>query len=153
MQDFLNDSEKLREFIRTFESSSLEWIKVSHGDSSIELKSSKTAAATPAGVSAAVPPTLAAPSVTAPATKAAAAGGTIVTAPIVGTLYLTPSPDAPAYAGEGTIIKKGAVLCIIEAMKTMNELKAEYDMEILGVLQPNQAVVESGTPLFEVKRR
>lgn len=75
-----------------------------------------------------------------------------VTSPIVGTFYRSPSPDSPAYAEKGMKIKKGEPLCIIEAMKMMNTLTAEYDMEIIDVLAENGALAEYGQPLFSVKR-
>lgn len=74
-----------------------------------------------------------------------------VTSPIVGTFYRAPGPDSPPFAQEGDTIKKGATLCIIEAMKVMNEFEAEYDMEIVSVLVDNSTLVEFGQALFEVK--
>ncbi|MCR4939855.1 MAG: acetyl-CoA carboxylase biotin carboxyl carrier protein [Treponemataceae bacterium] len=79
-------------------------------------------------------------------------GSEKVTSPIVGTFYRSPSPDSPAYAEKGMRIKKGDPLCIIEAMKMMNTLTAEYDMEIIDVLAENGALAEYGQPLFSVKR-
>ena len=75
-----------------------------------------------------------------------------VDSPIVGTFYRSPSPDSPAYAEKGMIIKKGEPLCIIEAMKMMNTLTAEFDMEIVEVLVENGSLAEYGQPLFKVKR-
>ena len=75
-----------------------------------------------------------------------------VDSPIVGTFYRSPSPDSPAYAEKGTTIKKGEPLCIIEAMKMMNTLTAEFDMEIVEVLVENGSLAEYGQPLFKVKR-
>ena len=80
------------------------------------------------------------------------AGGEIITAPIVGTFYRSPSPDSPPFAEEGGNVKGGDALCIIEAMKVMNELEADYDMEIISILVENGTMVEYGSPLFEVKR-
>jgi acetyl-CoA carboxylase biotin carboxyl carrier protein len=75
-----------------------------------------------------------------------------ITAPIVGTFYRTPSPDAPAFVDEGSEVDEGDTLCIIEAMKVMNELEAEFPCRIHRVLVENQQMVEYGTPLFEVER-
>ena len=88
----------------------------------------------------------------APAATAVPTGETI-NSPIVGTIYRTPAPDAPPFVEEGKMVKKGDTLCIIEAMKVMNELVAEFDCEILRVLVDNQHFVEYGTPLFEVRRK
>jgi acetyl-CoA carboxylase biotin carboxyl carrier protein len=75
-----------------------------------------------------------------------------ITSPIVGSFYRAPSPDAPPYAEPGAEMEKGQTLCIIEAMKVMNELEAEFPCRILRVLAENQQMVEYGTPLFEVER-
>lgn len=74
-----------------------------------------------------------------------------VTSPIVGTFYRSPGPDSLPFAQVGGIIKKGNVICILEAMKVMNELEAEFDMEILSVAVDNGGLVEFGQVLFEVK--
>ena len=65
----------------------------------------------------------------------------IVTSPIVGTFYRAPEPGAPAFAEVGTVVRKGQVLCIIEAMKLMNEIDSEYDGEVVKVY------VENGQPV------
>lgn len=72
--------------------------------------------------------------------------------PIVGTFYRAPSPDSPAYAEKGKKIRAGEPICIIEAMKMMNTLNAEYDLEISDVLVENGDLVEYGQPLFAVVR-
>ncbi len=78
--------------------------------------------------------------------------GDIITSPMVGTFYQAPSPDSPAYVKVGNKVKKGQILCVIEAMKIMNELEAEYDLEILEILVEDGEPVEFDTPLFRVKR-
>jgi len=75
----------------------------------------------------------------------------IIKSPLVGTFYASPSPESEAYAKPGDKIAKGMVLCIIEAMKTMNEIECEADCEIAEVLVKNGDVVEYGQPLFRVK--
>jgi len=72
--------------------------------------------------------------------------------PIVGTFYRAPSPDSPAYAEKGTKIKKGDPVCIIEAMKMMNTLNADYDFEVVDVLVENGELVEFDQPLFAIKK-
>jgi len=69
------------------------------------------------------------------------------------TVYRSAAPDAPPFVEEGKLVKKGDTLCIIEAMKVMNELVAEFDCEILRILVDSQHFVEFGTPLFEVRRK
>ncbi len=78
--------------------------------------------------------------------------GEIIASPMVGTFYQAPSPDSPPYVKVGDKVKKGQTLCIIEAMKIMNELEAEFDCEILEVLVEDGQPVEFDTPLFRVKR-
>jgi len=78
--------------------------------------------------------------------------GELITSPMVGTFYQAPSPDSPPYVRVGDKVKKGQTLCIIEAMKIMNELEAEYDCEILEVLVEDGQPVEFDTPLFRVKK-
>jgi len=78
--------------------------------------------------------------------------GELITSPMVGTFYQAPSPDSPPYVKVGDKVKKGQTLCIIEAMKIMNELEAEFDMEILEVLVEDGQPVEFDTPLFRVKK-
>ena len=72
--------------------------------------------------------------------------------PMVGTFYRSPSPDAEPYAEVGTKVDEDSVLCIIEAMKVMNEIKAEMRGEVLELLVENGEPVEFGQPLFLIKR-
>jgi len=71
-----------------------------------------------------------------------------VTSPIVGTFYRSPSPDADAYVEEGDFVKKGQVLCIVEAMKLMNEIESEVDGRVHKILTESAKPVEYGQPLF-----
>ncbi|MGQ9735072.1 MAG: acetyl-CoA carboxylase biotin carboxyl carrier protein [Thermaceae bacterium] len=71
-----------------------------------------------------------------------------VKAPIVGTFYRSPSPDAPPYVKEGDRVEKGQVLCIIEAMKLMNEIESEVSGVVRKILVQNGEPVEYGQPLF-----
>ena len=75
-----------------------------------------------------------------------------ITSPIVGTFYRAPAPDSPPFTEEGDEVKSGQALCIIEAMKVMNELEAEFDLRVERVLVENGEMVEYGTPLLEVTR-
>lgn len=76
---------------------------------------------------------------------------TIITSPMVGTFYSAASPEAPALTNPGDIVSKGKVLCIIEAMKLMNEIESEYNGEIVECLVKNGDMVEYGQPLFKIK--
>ncbi len=75
----------------------------------------------------------------------------IVKSPMVGTFYEKPSPDAENYVKLGQKVKKGDILCIIEAMKLMNEIESEFDGEIVEILVKDQEMVDYGKPLFKIK--
>ncbi len=90
----------------------------------------------------------AAPSVAAPAISK---GETIIS-PIVGTFYRAPSPESPSYVEVGSVVEKGQILCIVEAMKLMNEIEAEFRCKIVEICHENAQPVEYGNPLFIVER-
>ncbi len=71
-----------------------------------------------------------------------------ITSPIVGTFYRSPSPDADPYVEEGDMVKRGQVLCIVEAMKLMNEIESEVDGKVVKILAESTKPVEYGQPLF-----
>ncbi len=77
--------------------------------------------------------------------------GKSITSPIVGTFYRAPAPDAPPYVEVGQVVEKGQVLCIIEAMKLMNEIEAEYRGTILKICKENAQPVEFGDVLFVIE--
>ena len=77
--------------------------------------------------------------------------GNIVKSPMVGTFYIKPSPTAEAYVEVGKEVKKGDVLCIIEAMKLMNEIESEYAGTVVEILVKDGETVEYGTPLFRIQ--
>jgi acetyl-CoA carboxylase biotin carboxyl carrier protein len=74
--------------------------------------------------------------------------GNVVASPFVGTFYRTPAPDQPAFVEVGSVVRKGQVLCIIEAMKLMNEIEADEPGKITEILVENGQPVEFGQPLF-----
>jgi acetyl-CoA carboxylase biotin carboxyl carrier protein len=94
----------------------------------------------------------AAPAAAAPAASAAPPQGThILTSPIVGTFYSSSSPDADPFVEVGSRVKKGQVLCIVEAMKLMNEIESDVDGVIAEIYPQNAQAVEFGEPLFAIK--
>jgi acetyl-CoA carboxylase biotin carboxyl carrier protein len=99
-------------------------------------------------------PLAAAPAAAAPAAKAEAkaadAPGTLVTSPFVGTYYRAPSPDSPPFTDVGAKVKKGQTLCIVEAMKLMNEIESEVDGVVAEIYVQNGAPVEFGEKLFRI---
>ncbi|ANA40063.1 acetyl-CoA carboxylase, biotin carboxyl carrier protein [Geobacter anodireducens] len=100
-----------------------------------------------APVAAAAPAPVAAPAAPAPAVAA----GKEVASPIVGTFYRAPAPDAAPYVEVGQVVEKGQVLCIVEAMKLMNEIEAEFRCKIVQICKENAQPVEFGEPLFIVE--
>ncbi len=76
----------------------------------------------------------------------------IVTSPIVGTFYRAPDPNAPAFVQPGDAVKKGQTLCIIEAMKMMNNIDSEYEGTVVKVFVENGQPVQFGERLFAIKR-
>lgn len=74
-----------------------------------------------------------------------------ILAPIVGTYYESPSPDEESFVKVGSKVKKGEVVCILEAMKLMNDIQADEDCEIVEILVKNEEMVEYGQPLFKVR--
>lgn len=75
-----------------------------------------------------------------------------ITSPIVGTFYAAAAPDMPPFVRVGDVVKSGQTVCILEAMKLMNEIESELDCEIEAVLVSNEQKVEYGQPLFRVKK-
>ena len=73
-----------------------------------------------------------------------------IDSPMVGIIYLTPKPSSPPFAKKGQKIKKGDTICLIEAMKTFNEIKSDRDCSIKEVMVKNGEAVEFGQPLFEI---
>jgi acetyl-CoA carboxylase biotin carboxyl carrier protein len=86
-----------------------------------------------------------------PAEKAPEKPGHVVTSPFVGTFYRAPSPDSPPFVDVGSTVKKGQVLCIVEAMKLMNEIEAEVEGKIAEIYVLNATPVEFGEKLFRIE--
>ena len=97
-------------------------------------------------------PVAAAPAPAAPKAEAKAveAPGTLVSSPFVGTFYRAPSPDSPPFTEAGQKVKKGQVLCIVEAMKLMNEIECEVDGTVAEIFVQNATPVEFGEKLFRI---
>jgi acetyl-CoA carboxylase biotin carboxyl carrier protein len=106
----------------------------------------------PMGMAAHMPTHASAIAAAAPAYNATAPEekGHVVTSPFVGTFYRKPNPDSPDYVKQGDKVKKGQVLCIVEAMKLMNEIEADIDGTISAILADDGSPVEYGQPLFKI---
>ncbi|WP_158820536.1 acetyl-CoA carboxylase biotin carboxyl carrier protein [Granulicella sp. S156] len=172
-----NDLKELRELVEFLKSSGIAEFEMERPDLKVGLRfAGETPAAAPAGVdmtqlaallaaqrpsapAAAAPAAVAAPAVastSAPAPVAEVdphAGAHIVKSPIVGTFYDAPSPDAEAFVKVGDHVETGKVLCIVEAMKLMNEIDSDATGEIVQVLVKPGQPVEYGQPLFAIKAR
>ena len=155
----LDEIKKLIEFIKSHDLSEFE---LEHDGVKIRVKSGGNHhVATMPAVSYAPPPMIPA-AAPAPAAAAAApaatpatdeAGGelAIVKSPIVGTFYRSAEPGAKAFVSVGDTVRKGQVLCIIEAMKLMNEIDSEYDGEVTSIYVENGQAVQYGERLFAIK--
>ena len=150
------DLRKLKKLIDLVEESGIAEIEVTEGEEKVRITRT-TAAAAP--VYAAPAPAAAAP-VAAPATPAAAAPAAAPAArdlsnaqksPMVGTFYRAPGPNAAAFVEVGKQVKAGDTLCIIEAMKLMNEIEAEKSGVVKEILVENGTPVEYGEPLFIIE--
>ena len=147
--------DKIEKLVKIIEESSLQEFSIQEGD--VKIKMSKRA-----GESVAVPfaPGMGMPALGAAATETPAAEAeteemeeeTYITSPIVGTFYSAPSPEAKAFVKVGDRVKAGETVCILEAMKLMNEIESDFNCEIEAVLVSNEQRVEYGQPLFKVKK-
>jgi acetyl-CoA carboxylase biotin carboxyl carrier protein len=106
---------------------------------------------TPAPSRPSAPAPAASPAAGATPAKPAEKPGHVMTSPFVGTFYRTPAPDQPPFAEVGAVVKKGQVLCIVEAMKLMNEIEAEVAGRVAEILVENGQPVEFGQALFRIE--
>lgn len=149
------DLKTIEGLVKIIEESSL--TEFTYKDESVKITMSKLDHP-PVVVTGAAAPT--APAAAAPAVPVAEAGDAkeaeeetvFITSPIVGTFYSAAAPDVPAFVRAGDQVKNGQTVCILEAMKMMNEIQAEFDCEIEAVLVSNEQKVEYGQPLFRVKK-
>lgn len=145
------DLEKIEGLVKIIENSSLTEFTLKDGDLKITMSKLDHPPVVAAGAPMMAPPMT--------MTPAAAEGVTeeeeeqlFITSPIVGTFYSAPAPDAPAFVKVGDQVKNGQTVCILEAMKLMNEIQSDFDCEIEAVLVSNEQKVEYGQPLFRVKK-
>ena len=143
--------EEIKELMALLENSSLSALEVQQDDVKVRLEKPAVTVAAPIAVPAPTPVAAPAPAAAPAAAPAPADTGKAINAPIVGVFYAAPSPDSEPYVSVGKRVKKGDVVCIIEAMKCMNEIQAEEDGEITAVLANNGELVEYGQPLFAIK--
>ena len=148
--------DEICELIKLVASTGVAALEVEHGGSKLRIDgvppvvvAEASAAGTAAGATATGP---AAPAVSAEAAAAAAEEGLHwVISPIVGTFYRAPNPDAEPYVKVGDYVEKGQVLCIVEAMKLMNEIESDASGTVVKVVPQNAQPVEFGTILFLIR--
>ena len=147
------DIEKIRELVEMMDVNDLTEIKIVDGETKIELKRGSTVISAPAAVVAAPAVAPAAAPAPAPAPVADAVDENLqeVTSPIVGTFYSAPAPDAAPFVKVGDQVTPDTVVCIVEAMKVMNEVKAEVSGTIKKILVENAQAVEFGQAMFLVE--
>ena len=162
--DFNLDVDTLKSLIKLMTDNGLHELELEEEGKRIHLRRGEErthATHAPAIVHAPAPAFSMAPSASAAPSSAAAPSGKggdlppgvkVIKSPMVGTFYRSPSPDAAAFVENGDKVQEDTVLCIIEAMKVMNEIKAEVKGEIVKCLAANGEAVEYGQPLFLVKK-
>jgi len=146
---------EIKELIEIFDESNLTKLSIKENEFKIELdKTSQVTIATQTPVAQPAPAqTTTTPTISeAPQAPANDENVDYIKSPMVGTFYQAPSPESPAYVKVGDKVKAGQTVCIVEAMKIMNEITAEFDCEILEILVEDGQAVEFDTPLFKVKK-
>ena len=153
------DIRKIKKLIELLEESGLAEIEITEGEESVRIARAMQGAPVVTQYAAAPVPVAAAPA-SAPAAAAAtpaaapapaARDENLVTAPMVGTFYASPAPGAKSFVEVGQEVRVGQVLCIIEAMKMMNQIESERAGKVVAVLAKNGEPVEFGQPLFAIE--
>ena len=150
------DIRKVKKLIELLEESNLAELEITEGEESVRISRYSTTQAAhavhmPAMQAAPVAPGAAPEAASAPAAEPAVATGHMVKAPMVGTFYRSPSPSAPSFVEVGQTVQVGQTLCIIEAMKMMNQIEADRSGVIREALAENEQPVEFDQPLFVIE--
>lgn len=152
------DMKQIKSLISTFDDSGLSKIKINKEGFEIEMEKATGLVAAPVQtISAAPAPAPAAsasatPAAVAPAAAPQTISGDTIDSPMVGTFYAAPSPDSAPFVKVGDTVKKGQAVAVLEAMKIMNELEAEFDCKIVEILVKDGQAVEYDMPLFVVEK-
>jgi len=150
------DIRKVKKLIELLEESGIDELEIHEGEESVRIsRHSKQMAVqqpvyAPAPAPVAAPAPAAAPAASESAPAAPKLNGTVVRSPMVGTFYRASSPEAKPFVDVGQTVKKGDILCIVEAMKMMNHIEAETSGTIESVLVENSHPVEFDQPLFTI---
>ena len=150
------DIRKVKKLIELLEESGIAEIEIKEGEEAVRISRMPTGAYAqpPAQYMMAPPAAIAAPVAPAPVEAPPAkprANEHVVTAPMVGTFYAAPTPGAKAFVDIGDEVKVGQVLCIIEAMKMMNQIEADKSGKVTSIMAQNGDPVEFGQPLFVIE--
>ncbi len=147
------DIRKIKKLIELVEESGINELEISEGEESVRISRGAVAVQAAPVVQAAMAAPVAAPVLAAAPAEAAAPviSGHIVRSPMVGTYYASASPDAPAFAEVGKHVNAGDTLCIVEAMKMMNQIEADKSGVIKEVLAKNEDAIEFDQPLFIIE--
>lgn len=148
------DIRKIKKLIELLDESGVAEIEIKEGEESVRISRNMAYAAAPVAM-AAPAPAAPAPAAAAPAPAAEPAepeiSGHKITSPMVGTFYRSPSPGAPSFTDVGKHVNEGDTLCIIEAMKILNQIEADKSGTVKAVLVDNDQPVEFGQPLFIIE--
>jgi acetyl-CoA carboxylase biotin carboxyl carrier protein len=146
------DIRKIKKLIELLEESGLAEIEITEGEESVRIaRATQGAPVVTQYAAAPVPAPAPAPAAQAPAASSSARDENLVTAPMVGTFYASPAPGAKSFVEVGQEVRVGQVLCIIEAMKMMNQIESERAGKVVAVLAKNGEPVEFGQPLFAIE--
>ncbi|MEE9344549.1 MAG: acetyl-CoA carboxylase biotin carboxyl carrier protein [Methylococcales bacterium] len=146
------DIRKIKKLIELIDESGIAEIEIVEGDDSVRISRYGNAAPAPVVAPLAVaPPAPLSDSAVAQESKEEEINGHVVLSPMVGTLYLSPSPGAPAFVQIGKTVEVGDTLCIIEAMKILNQIDSEHTGVVVRVLVENGQPVEYNQPLFVIE--
>jgi len=144
------DIRKVKKLIELIEESDIAEIEIHEGDDSVRIN--RYSSTQPVAVTQApAPVTTVSAAPQAPATKTEELSGHIITSPMVGTYYDAPAPGAPTFVKIGQTVQKGDTLCIIEAMKILNQIEADKSGVVASILADNGHAVEFDQPLFIIE--
>lgn len=144
------DIKAVKEIMREFQSCDLTKLEIKCDDIQIKIEKKKEVVAVPVMNQAILPVAEGTPPCSTLAAEPKLEIGSAVTSPMVGTFYVAPGPDAEPFVSIGQKVKKGDVVCIVEAMKLMNEVEAEMDGTITEILVEDGKMVEFGQSLFMI---
>ena len=145
------DIRKVKKLIELLEESDVAEIEIHEGEESVRISRASTAVVAPMAAPVAAPAPAAAPATAPTATAEPEIQGHAVRSPMVGTFYASPSPDASAFVKEGDTVSAGQTLCIIEAMKILNQIESDKAGKITKILVENGQPVEFDQPLFIIE--